>query len=203
MDIEQSTLIWIMRVVFGLVAIVISYGVWHFMRRERLVSVPEKPVYQPPEHIDLPEKIITLTLMARPGHFFDHEHLFSVLQKLGFIYTETQIFEYLVADSDYVAFSLINVRKPYIFDIAEKNTRFTSGLRAVLKLPVADGDQQSNYFHLLLSVLEELGSHLDAELCDANRHPMKDNKLYEIQKEIESFEQSYATLIQNGYQQNH
>lgn len=188
--------------VFWLLALAVSYSVWRFMRRERLVRVPAKPAYQPPTHIDLPEKIITLTLMAKPGRFFDTEYLFGVLQKLGFIYTETKIFEYLVKDSDYVAFSLINIRQPYTFDITEKNTRLTSGLRAVLKLPVADGDQQTSYFHLLLSVMEELGTHLNADLCDANRHPMKDSKLYDMQKEIESFEQSYATLIQNGYQRN-
>lgn len=202
MDIEQSTLVWIMRVVFWLVAAIISYGVWRFMRRERFVSVPEKPTYQPPQNIELPEKIITVTLMAKPGRFFDNQRLFALLEKLGFNYTETQIFEYLVPGSDYVAFSLLSIRKPYTFDINEQNSRLTSGVRAVLNLPVADGDQQNSYFHLLLSVMEELGAGLEADLCDANRNPMKDTKLYEIQKEIDSFEQSYTTLIQNGYQRH-
>lgn len=202
MDIEQSTLVWITRVVFCFLALAISYSVWRFMRRERFVSVPDRPTYQPPQQIDLPEKMLTLSLMARPGRFFNNEQLFSTLDELGFVYTETEIFEYLVADSNYVAFSLINIRHPYTFNVVEKNRHTTNGLRAILKLPIADGDQQTKYFHLLLSVMEELASRLNAEICDANRHPMKDSKLYEMQKEIESFEQSYASLIQNGYQQN-
>lgn len=202
MDIDQSTLIWIARVVFFIIALLAGYGTWLFMRRERFVSMPQRPAYEPPQHIELPEKTIALTVMAKPGRVFDNLHLFKVMHELGFNYSEHQIFEYFVPNSKHIAFSIINIRRPSTFDQNPQTMRPTNGLMAVMQLPIADGDQQTEYFHLLLSVLDELRTNLDALLCDSKRHPLKNSKLYAMQKDIEAFEHSYAALIQNDYQNN-
>lgn len=199
MDIEQSTLIWIVRVIFFAVAVVISFLVWRLMRRERTVVVQGLAPYVPPEHINLPEKIIALTVMAKPGRIFDTPHLFKVMHELGFKYNDNQVFDYYVPNSDYIAFSVINQRRPYRFSYNPQEMASTNGLMAVMQLPIADGDQQVDYFHLLLSVLDELRNNLDAELCNANRRPLQNNQLYALQKDIETFEQNYAAAIQNAY----
>ncbi|PID64923.1 MAG: hypothetical protein CR977_02755 [Gammaproteobacteria bacterium] len=199
MDIEQTTLIWIARVVFTVIAALIGYGVWRFMRRERVVIVPARKAYQPPTHIELPEKTIALAIMAKPGRVFDTLRLFKVMHELGFHYAENQIFEYVIGDSKDIAFSIINSRSPYTFSQNPQQMHPTNGLMAVMQLPVADGDNQVEYFHLLLSVLDELRTNLDAELCDVNRNPLKNHNLYDIQKDIELFEQTYTATLQHDY----
>lgn len=183
------------------IALLLSLGVWHFIRRERFVLVAEQPEYVPPKHIQLPEKNIALSVMAKPGRVFDNHRLFQAMHKLGFQFADNLVFEYFVPGTNYIAFSVINMRKPHTFMVSPEHMPPTNGVIAIMQLPIADGDQQSEYFHLLLSVLDDLRSELDAELCDLNRNLVNNNKLYELQKEVESFEQSYLTLIQNDYQQ--
>lgn len=200
MDIEQSTLLWIARVVFFTITLLIGYAVWRFMRRERWVPAPDKPRYRVPQHIDLPEKTVGLTVMAKPGRVFDTLQLFKVMHELGFQFSENQIFEYFIRDTKHIAFSVINIRRPNTFDPNPQVMHPTNGLMAVMQLPIADGDNQTEYFHLLLSILDELRGNLDGLLCDVNRQPLKNSKLYAMQKEIELFEQHYSAAIQNDYQ---
>ncbi len=160
MDIEQSTLIWIARIVFAVLT-------------------------------------ASINVMARPGRVFDNMQIFKVMHELGFHYSENRVFEYFVPDSKYIAFSIIDIRKPHYFPEDPQAMRSTNGLVAIMQLPIADGDGQVNYFHLLLSVLDE---NLDAELCDRRRNPLKSQHLYAMQKEIELFEQSYTSKIQHDYQ---
>ena len=202
MDIDLSTLIWIVRLVFLTIAILATISVWNLMRRERFISVPSTPSYRPPQHIDLPEKNVVFAVMAKPGRVFDNSKLFKTMHELGFQFSENHIFEYFIPDSKNIAFSVINMRTPNAFPDPE-SMRPTNGLVAIMQLPIGDGDNQVKYFHLLLSVLDEIQENLEAELCDLNRNLMKNKKLYEIQKDIENFEQSYAALIQNDYQRNH
>lgn len=200
MDIEQSTLIWIARIVFAVLTAVFGFITWRFMRRERTVFLPARKAYQPPSHLTLPEKHISINVMARPGRVFDNMQIFKVMHELGFHYSENRVFEYFVPDSKYIAFSIIDIRKPHYFPEDPQAMRSTNGLVAIMQLPIADGDGQVNYFHLLLSVLDELRTNLDAELCDRRRNPLKSQHLYAMQKEIELFEQSYTSKIQHDYQ---
>lgn len=199
MDIEQSTLIWIARIVFLALAAAISFGVWRFMRRERSILVQGHTPYTPPEHLALPEKNIALMIMAKPGRVFDTHRIFKVMHELGFVYGEQQVFDYYAPDSDVLVFSVANYRKPYRFSQNPQEMHPTNGLMAIMQLPIGDGDQQVGYFHLLLSVLDELRTNLDAELCNVNRRLLQNSQLYELQKDIETFEQSYAAMIQNDY----
>lgn len=200
MDIDQPTLIWIMRATFAVITVLIGYGVWLYMRRERVYVVPVRPAYQPPTHLELPEKNIVLTVMPKPGRLFDNMRLFQVMHELGFQYSDNQVFEYFIPDSTYIAFSVINIRSPYNFNPNPQEMPPTKGLVALMQLPVADGDNQTDYFHLLLSVLDELRTNLDAELCDDNSRQLNNKQLYEMQKDIELFEQSYLNKIQHDYQ---
>ncbi len=201
MDIEQSTLIWIARIVFIIIALLLSLGVWQFMRRERKVDLPKKPSYKPPQHIDLPKKTIILSLLAKPGKFFDNTHLFNVMDELGFAYSSNQIFGYFMPEKDNeIAFRVVNMRRPHTFDKDPSKTVLTNGLLVLMDLPLGNGDNQVDYFHLLLSVLDELHTKLDATLCDENRKPLNNKRLYEIQRDIELFEQKYTNIIQNDYQ---
>lgn len=202
MDIEQSTLIWVARLVFLAIAATISWGVWRFMRRERLVIAPGAAPYEPPAHLTLPEKTIALMVMAKPGRVFDTMRIFKVMHELGFVYNDQQVFDYYAPKSDHVVFSVVNHKKPHRFSQDPKAMYPTNGLMAVMQLPIGDGDQQVGYFHLLLSVLDELRSNLDAELCTINRRLLQNSQLYELQQEIETFEQSYASMIQNDYHRN-
>lgn len=203
MDIEQSTLIWITRLAFLAIALLITFGVWRYVRRERLVNVAKQPEYQPPKHIELPEKNIVLLITAKPGRIFDNLKLFKTMHELGFQFSENHIFEYLLPNSNDIAFSVINGRPPNTFHSEPDKMLPTGVLIAIMQLPVADGDHQVNHFHRLLSVLDELCTSLDADLCDVHKNLIKNKKLYEMQKEIETFEQSYTALIQNDYRQSH
>lgn len=200
MDIDQSTLIWIARIVFAILSVLIGYGVWRFMRRERFVYIPARKAYQPPTHIQLPEKNVSLNVMAKPGRVYDNMQLFKVMHELGFHYSDNQVFEYFIPNTKYIGFSIIDVRQPHFFPKNPQEMRPTNGLIAIMQLPVADGDHQVEYFHLLLSVLDELRANLEAELCDNKRRPLKNQQLFAMQKEIEQFEQSYTNKIQHDYQ---
>ncbi len=200
MDIEQSTLIWIARIVFCLLNAFIALGVWSFMRRERVIILPAPKPYQPPQHIPLPEKNIVVNVMAKPGRIFNNQKIFEEMQKLGFRYGDNHVFEYYVEGTNYVAFSVINIRPPYIFSQDPYEMPPTNGLVAVMQLPVADGDDQVNYFHLLLSVVDKLRANLEGELCDAHRHPLSNQQLYQMQKEIDAFELEYINALQHVYQ---
>lgn len=190
--------------IFAVLAMLIGYSVWLYMRRERIIIVPARKAYQPPTHIELPEKNISLNVMAKPGRVFDNVQLFKVMQELGFHYSDNHVFEYFVPNSKYIAFSIINIRPPHAFSPTPQEMPPTNGLIAIMQLPVADGDHQVEQFHLMLSALDELRANLDAELCDSRRKPLKNHQLYDMQKEIELFEQSYTSKIQHDYQQrNH
>ncbi len=203
MDIEHSTLIWIMRLAFFAIALLLTLGVWRFMRRERLVTIPKKPEYQPPQHIQLPEKNIIFLVAAKPGRILDNFKIFKAMHELGFQFSDSHIFEYVLPNSKDIAFSIINGRPPNTFDSDPKTMHPTSVLIAVMQLPIGDGDHQVQHFHLLRSVLTELCAKLNADLCDVHKNLMKDKKFFEIQKEIETFEQRYTSLIQNDYRQQH
>ncbi|MPV86449.1 cell division protein ZipA C-terminal FtsZ-binding domain-containing protein [Ostreibacterium oceani] len=203
MDVEQATLIWITRLVFILLSGVIAYVVWAFMRRERVVNVPPTPAYEPPKDVKLPEKHVVITVMAKPGRFFDNHQLINLLDELGFVYSEHGVFEYFLADGKHIAFTIINTKPPYTFDENPAAMRPTDGVKAVMQLPILDGYRQSEYFYLMLSVLDELRENLGAQLCDENRNLLKNQKLHEIQQAIESFEMSCAAMLQNDYQQRH
>lgn len=203
MDIEQSTLIWITRLAFLAIALLITFGVWRYVRRERLVNVAKQPEYQPPKHIELPEKNIVLLITAKPGRIFDNLKIFKTMHELGFHFSENHIFEYLLPNSNDIAFSVINGRAPNTFHSEPDKMPPTGALIAIMQLPIGDGDNQVKHFHLLLSVLDELCTSLDADLCDVHKNLIKNKKLYEMQKEIETFEQSYTALIQNDYRQSH
>ncbi len=201
MDVDQATLLWVFRGVYVALSLLLAIFVWQFMRRERFVRSKIAPVYTPPENIELPEKLVALTVMAKPGRYFDSFKLYQLLHELGFVYGDNGIFEYLLPDKKTIAFSIINIRRPGTFEADPAQLRQTNGVLAAMQLPLQDGHNQTQYFHLLLSVLEELRVGLDALLCDSVRKPIKNDKLYELQGEIERFEQQYCTLIQNEYRQ--
>ncbi len=203
MDIEQSTLIWITRLAFFAVALLMTLGVWHFMRRERLVNLPKQPTYEPPQHIKLPEKDIIFLIAAKPGRIFDNLQVFKTMHQLGFQFGRNHVFEYVLPNSNDIAFSIINGRSPNTFAADPKKMSPTSVLIAVMQLPVGDGDSQVQYFHLLRSVLDEVCTSLGADLCDVYKNLVNDKRLYDMQKEIEDFEQKYTALIQNDYRQKH
>lgn len=201
MDVEQVTLLWVFRGVYLALSAIIAVFVWRFMRRVRFINSRVEPEYKPPENVSLPEKSIVLSIMAKPGRYFDNLKLYKLLHELGFVYGDNHIFEYLLKDGKTIAFSMLNIRHPGTFEVDPNQLKPTNGVLVVMQLPLLDGYNQSKYFHLLLSILEELRVGLDAILCDAHRKSLKNDMLYEMQNDIELFEQQYAALIQNDYNQ--
>lgn len=201
MDVEQVTLLWVFRGVYLALSAIIAIFTWRYMRRERFIHRRVAPEYIPPQDVTLPEKTIALTVMAKPGRYFDNLRLFKRLHELGFVYGDNGVFEYLLKDGKTVAFSILNIRHPGVFAADPNQMRPTNGVLAVMQLPLADGYNQVKYFHLLLSILEELRMGLDAILSDGHRKALRNNMLYDIQNEIERFEQQYSALIQNDYNQ--
>ncbi|MBS9777454.1 MAG: hypothetical protein KGV50_01705 [Gammaproteobacteria bacterium] len=172
------------------------------MRRERFVTIKQKNRYEPPKHINIPEKNIALSIMAKPGRVFDNYLLYETMDKLGFNLADNNVFEYLLPNSKDIAFSIINMRPPNTFNKEPESLPKTNGIIAVMQLPIGDGDNQIQYFNLLISILDELKATLNGELCDLNRNLLKNKTLYKVQKEIEAFEQSYTAIIQNDYQRS-
>ncbi len=191
-----------MRLAFFAIALLITWGIWRFMRRERLVAVPQAPEYEPPKHIRLPEKNVVLLLCAKPGRILDNLKIFKTMHELNFQFSENNVFEYVLPNKD-IAFSIINGRPPNTFSSDPKTMPPTSVLIAVMQLPIGDGDNQVQHFLLLRSVLDEACAQLDADLCDIHKNLMNDKKFFALQKEVETFEQSYTALIQNDYRQHH
>ncbi len=196
---DQDILIWVLRITSGLIIVFITIFTYTFMRRIHYIPVPKAKKYSPPKNITLPEKIIMLSALAKPGRFIESQKLFEALHKLGFKYSKNNIFEYILEDEKTIAFSVINHKRPHTFTKDYSQMRPTSGIFAILSLPILDGSNQSKYFYLLLSVLEELKGMLDLEICNDSKKPINDNIIYVLKKEVDEFERNYSNLIQNEF----
>lgn len=199
MDIEQSTLIWIARIIFMAIFASIAYLVWRFMRRERYVRVPSAPQYQPPDIDNLPEKQIVIAVMAKPGRLFDMPRLFQVMHELGFYFArKIGVFEFLVPNSKFVAFSLVNYHHHKLWQFSEDPSKIqpSTGLVAIMQLPIANGDKQVDYFNLMVATISKICQRLDGELHDVNGELLRTIDLQHYQQEVADFELYYLQRLQ-------
>ncbi len=200
---DQDILITVLRITAGLIILFISSFIYIYMRRTRYITIPKVEKYTPPKHIDLPEEMVMLSVLAKPGRFVDTKLLFESLYKLGFQFSRNHIFEYILDDGETIAFSVANYNKPHAFNKDYSKVRPTSGVLAILSLPVLDGTNQSKYFHLFLSVLEELKDMLGLEICTRSKKPINDQIIYDLKKQVNKFEDNYTKVIQDEFDNQH
>ncbi len=114
-----------------------------------------------------PDKVIVLNIMAPKGRFFAGPVLVDAIEALGMVYGEMEIF-HLYADNAPL-FSLVNMVKPGIFDMATIESLSTPGISLFVQLP----NKQANgleAFDTMLDVAQRLNTALRGSLCDERRN---------------------------------
>lgn len=131
-------------------------------------QTPEPPEPAVKQYRDsAPDKVIVLNVMAPKGQHFAGPALVDAIEALGMIYGEMEIF-HLYSDNAPL-FSLVNMIKPGIFDMATIETLSTPGVSLFIQLP----NKQANgleAFDTMLDLAQRLNATLGGSLCDERRN---------------------------------
>jgi cell division protein ZipA len=117
----------------------------------------------------VPQEVIIINVMARPGHVFHGAELLNVLQGQGMRLGDMSIF-HRHADSQGsgpVMFSMANMVKPGIFDLATMDQFTTPGVSFFLQMPNKLGNMAC--FDKMLGTASAVRDAFDGELKDENR----------------------------------
>lgn len=135
-----------------------------------------------------PQEVIIINVMAKPGTVFDGYELLPVLQLQGMRLGDMSIFHKHSGSnaSGTVIFSMANMVKPGIFDLATMENFTTPGVSFFLQLPNKYGNMTS--FDQMLTAANALKHALDAELKDENRSVLTRQTLGHYRQRIRDFE---------------
>lgn len=114
-----------------------------------------------------PDKVLVLNVMAPKGRHYSGVVLVDAIEALGMVYGEMEIF-HLYSDNAPL-FSLVNMVKPGIFDMATIDSLTTPGISLFIQLP----NKQANgleAFDIMLNVAQRLATTLGGSLCDERRN---------------------------------
>jgi cell division protein ZipA len=114
-----------------------------------------------------PDKVIVLNVMAPKGQHFAGPALVDAIESLGMVYGEMEIFHYYSDNAP--LFSLVNMVKPGIFDMATIETLTTPGVSIFIQLPNKQGNGLEA-FDTMLNVAQRLNTTLGGSLCDERRN---------------------------------
>lgn len=114
-----------------------------------------------------PEKVIVLNIMAPRGQHFTGTLLVDAIEGMGMVFGEMEIF-HLYSDNTPL-FSLVNMVKPGIFDMATIDEMVTPGVSLFIQLPNKQGNGLEA-FDTMLDVAQRLNAALGGSLCDERRN---------------------------------
>ena len=137
------------------------------LRMENKTETVESGVSAKQYRYGAPDKVVVLNIMAPKGRFFTGPVLVDAVEALGMVYGEMEIF-HLYSDNAPL-FSLVNMVKPGIFDMASIESLSTPGASLFIQLPNKQGNGLEA-FDTMLDVAQRLNAALGGSLCDERRN---------------------------------
>jgi cell division protein ZipA len=137
---------------------------------------------------DTPHEVIVVNVMARPGRVFEGYDLLPILQLQGMRLGDMSIFHKHSGSngSGSVLFSMANMVKPGIFDLATMDSFVTPGVSFFLQLPNKYGNMAA--FDQMLTCANAIKHALDGELKDENRSVLTRQTLEHYKQRLRDFE---------------
>lgn len=145
-------------------------------------NAPRKPA------APLPEKIVSLFLVARDNHIINGAELLQAAINTGMEFGEMDIFHRIVEGAEQSVFSLANAAKPGNFRRDEWNTFATSGVVLFMTLP---GPAYAlDAWDSMLATARRIGEILNAQLTDEEHKPFTRQKEARIREELRAYDRS-------------
>lgn len=166
----------------------------HF--EEHFLSEPIEPSYSakktaPAPKQDMPEDLLMITILAKPGNQFASYDLLQAILAAGFMHGEKNLFHYHKDGTK--LFSLASTTKTGEFDLNNIGEFSCKGL--ILFLNLADTFQKHEAFTLMLGAAQQLADDLDGELRADPATPWSHEIFQQYQQKITGWinTASYAT----------
>ncbi len=150
-------------------------------------SATEQPVMDP-------EEVLVINVMAKPGTQFRGAALLEELLACGMRFGAMNIFHrHLEEDgSGPILFSLANIVKPGIFDLASMDDFYTPGVSLFMTLPI-DAESLAA-FDIMAGAAQALASNLGGELKDDSRSVLTQQTLAHYRQRIKDFERRRLSM---------
>lgn len=137
-----------------------------------------------------PDKVIVLNVMAAKGLHFSGPALVDAIEALGMVYGEMEIFHHYSDNAP--LFSLVNMVKPGVFDMAAIEELVTPGVSLFIQLP----NKQANgleAFDLMLNVAQRLSATLGGTLCDERRNILTHSAIDYTRQQLAEYDCKWLT----------
>lgn len=147
----------------------------------------EEPPQAKPE--DVPQKIVTLRLVARNGGAFRGDELILTMRGIGLRHGKFGVFHrFDGSDADKTIFSVASLVEPGSFDLAKIKEQKIPGISLFLVLPgPVDGVEA---FDLMMVAARALAQTLDGELLDESGSTLSIQRERYMREEIIKFQHS-------------
>lgn len=147
----------------------------------------EEPPQAKPE--DVPQKIVTLRLVARDGGAFRGDELILTMRGIGLRHGKFGVFHrFDGSDADKTIFSVASLVEPGSFDLAKIKEQKIPGISLFLVLPgPVDGVEA---FDLMMVAARALAQTLDGELLDESGSTLSIQRERYMREEIIQFQHS-------------
>ena len=146
-----------------------------------LDAVPNDPEHRAPQSAETsPQKIVSFYIAEREGTYRLGPQIHRALQRQGLVFGERKIYHRL--HDGHAVFAVASLLKPGELDPAEAEGFSTPGLSVFMVLPC--GREPESAFADMLSTAQALASELHAELYDAERMPLTEDKARALRFEV-------------------
>ena len=140
---------------------------------------------EPPPAI--PEKVITIRLMARGKPGFAAERLVLALREAGFRHGRFGIFHrHAEAEGEAALFSVASLVEPGSFDLSQLKTAHYPGVSIFMALPGPDDDLKA--FDMMLETARALAGTLEGDLCDERGNSLSIQRQRFLREEVIQFQ---------------
>ena len=151
---------------------------------------PEREEAAPAIRADVPQKIVTVRLVARNGASFRGDELILSLRGIGLRHGKFGIFHrYDGSDEDQTIFSAASLVEPGSFDMSNIKEQQIPGISMFLVLPgPVDGAEA---FDLMVTAAKALAKSLNGELLDETGSTLSIQRERYLREEIIQFQHSH------------
>lgn len=141
-----------------------------------------------PAEAAIPDKVITLYVMAPPGVPFRGSFLMEAMGKAGLEFGDMQIFHYLERHNgrDRVLFSLANMVEPGTFDPQAMDDFSSQGLVLFLQLPAAFDAVKA--FDAMVTAARSLATGLEGSVCDSTRSVLTRQTIGHMREDVINYQ---------------
>ena len=160
---------------------------------ETAVDGEPAPAVDPePSQPVLPEKVVTIRLMAKDRKGFPGDKLVLAMRGAGLRHGQFGIFHAMFGDTDEILFSVANLVEPGTFDLSSLSSTRLPGVSMFLVLP--GPEDAINAFERMIETARSLAASLDGELLDEQGSSLSVQRERYIRDEIQQFVRANLNL---------